>query len=394
MTSGHKPIILSIVAQDWKLLNDRPPHPGKVLQRKLDENGWTQDTLAEVMGRRRQTINELVSGKSRLTPDMAIALAAAFPETTASEWMTWDAAYRLSLVEENPTQIERRAHFYQLAPIREMQKRGWLAEEGRDLEEQLKMFFEKDSLDQEITFPVAMRRAQSLRNLNTAERAWCFRARQVAKALVLQGTFSTPRLDTAERKLRVLAAYPKEAAEVAELLDSFGIRFVIVEPLPTVKIDGATFWLDDQSPVIAMSIRYDRIDAFWFTLMHEFAHVRNGDALSIDTELIGDGTKGAAMTLVEDEQERRANAQAASALLSPQELDSFIRRVGPLYSKVRIIQFAHRMRIHPGIIVGQLHHRGEISFRTNREMLAKIRSVVTSTALTDGWGRTIHANLL
>ena len=75
-------------------------------------------------------------------------------------------------------------------------------------------------------------------------------------------------------------------------------------------------------------------------------------------------------------------------------MDSFIRRVGPLYSKQRIVQFAHRVKIHPGIIVGQLQNRDEIGYSANREMLTKVREVVAQTALTDGWGRTINASFL
>jgi len=32
-------------------------------------------------------------------------------------------------------------------------------------------------------------------------------------------------------------------------------------------------WLDDKSPVIALSMRFDRIDNFWFVLRHELEHV-------------------------------------------------------------------------------------------------------------------------
>jgi HTH-type transcriptional regulator/antitoxin HigA len=329
---------------------------------------------------------------------MAVALSAAFPDTTAFDWMKWESAHRLANIEQPPMSAEKMARtalLYSLAPIQEMQKRGWLDDDDgrRDLENQLKTFFAVDTLDGDFPISVALRRAKPLANLNPVERAWCFRARQLGRALKVGGAFSTNRLDMLEQKLRRLAAYPKEAAHVAEVLDEYGIKFVVIEPLQSAKIDGAALWLDENSPIIAVSVRYDRIDAFWFTLMHEFSHVRNGDA-SVDTDLVGDGTRGAAMTLIEDEQERRANEEAASALIPADELDSFIRRVGPLYSKVRIAQFAHRMKVHPGIIVGQLQHRGEISFRTNREMLAKIRGSVLATALTDGWGRTIHANLL
>src|SRR5262249_59975483 len=92
--------------------------------------------------------------------------------------------------------------------------------------------------------------------------------------------------------------------------------------------------------------------------------------------------------------EQRANAEAANTLIPTSEMDSFIKRVGPLYSKERINQLANRLKIHPGIIVGQLQHRHEIGPAANREMLVKIRHFVTPVAVTDGWGNTIDLRAL
>jgi HTH-type transcriptional regulator/antitoxin HigA len=205
-------------------------------------------------------------------------------------------------------------------------------------------------------------------------------------------TFHPENCEAVERALRELAAYPKEARHIPRVMSEFGIRFVVVEPLPGTRVDGAAFWLDESSPAIAVSLRIDRVDSIWFTILHEWTHIRNNDTLSVDTNLIDDDDQAPA--LIEEESERRANRHASDILVPEEELESFIRRVGPLYSKERIVQFAHRMRIHPGIIVGQLHHRKEIGYSANREMLAKLRSVVIETALTDGWGRMITPGVL
>lgn len=70
--------------------------------------------------------------------------------------------------------------------------------------------------------------------------------------------------------------------------------------------------------------------------------------------------------------ERRADEQAANLLVPADKLQSFIVRVGPLYSKARINQFAHRMRIQPGIIVGQLHNRGEVKWNAKPGNVGKV----------------------
>jgi len=360
----------------------------------LDGKGWTQDELAAITGRSRQTINELIAGKVGVTAEMAIALSAAF-NNDAAEWMKWDSAYRLSKAGDDAGSIQRKAKLYGIAPIRDMQRRGWIQDTKNldELEQQLRRFFKTDSLDDPFQFPVNAQRAETLGHLNPAEQAWVFRARQIAAALPIPSAFHIDHSHTAARDLRKLAAYPQEAKRAPQLLARFGIRLVIVEPLATANIDGAAFWLDDQAPVIAVTVRYDRMDSFWHTLMHEYAHIRNGHAFAVDRDLVGEQIDRTAF-LLRESQEQVADEEAAESLIPRSELDSFIRRVGPLYSRIRIVQFAQRIKIHPAIVVGQLQHRKEIKFSHHHQLLPKVRATITETALTDGWGKTISPGIL
>ena len=374
-------------------MDKNPRHPGERLRELLITRGWTQDTLATVTGRNRATISNIISGRTGVSADMALALAAVFGNEP-QEWLRWSTEWDLARARGASTdEVVRRARIFEFAPIRDLKKRGWIrdTENLSELEQDLEALFGAP-LDQGVTFPVAARKAVSLSELNVAERAWCFRARQLARIMPVK-TFSHAKLATLEQRLRQLAAFPKEARKLAPLLASSGIRFVVIEPLPGARIDGAAFWLDEHSPVIAVSIRFDRIDALWFTVMHEFAHIKNGDSHSMDTDLLRDDKSEVSVVLAEDKAEKRANEEAANSLVPKVELDSLVRRVGPLYSSTRIVQFAHKIKMHPGIIVGQLQHRGELGYSAFREFLVKIRSIVTETALTDGWGQSIGQGL-
>src|SRR5207248_2502983 len=122
--------------------------------------------------------------------------------------------------------------------------------------------------------------------------------------------------------------YPGEARRVPDVMREFGIRFIVVQHLPGSKIDGAAFWIDERSPAIVLSLRHDRIDNFWFTLLHECAHIHHRDAISIDTDM---GVEEREQPRMKDEIEKRADEDAAAALIPPIELESFIRRIGPIY---------------------------------------------------------------
>lgn len=388
---------MNLMAQDSLFeFAAEPKTPGDLLRALLEERGWTQDELGFIAGASRQTIAQIIANRSGITPDMAVSFAAAFGNS-ASDWLRLDAEYRLSQVKKDPQAIEQRARVYSVAPVREMQRRGWINEtkDVAEIEAELRRFFGADTLDTIPPVSVAPRKSSAADfALTSIQRAWCYRAREIAKALqVVPFKWSDASLAGLRNKLRELAAYTKEARHLPKLFSEYGIRFVIIEPLPGGKIDGAAFWLDEHSPVIALSVRYDRIDNFWFTVMHEFSHIKNGDSFSLDLDLESEEE----VQEIPHEfaaSEQRANIEASGVLIGKSELDSFIARVAPLFSKDRIVQFAHSVKIHPGIVVGQLKYRGELRPGAYRELVSRIRDVITETALTDGWGKSIAQAVL
>src|SRR5271165_25769 len=357
--------------------------PGEFVRDELEERGWTQADLAEIMRRPKAAINMIVTGKKGITAETATELASAFG-TSAEFWLNLDSAYRLSRVEVEKDEIRRRAELFSLAPIKDMQKRGWIkvSDSLAELEAELKQFFSKDNLSRIPDLKVAARTSISHGLISSTEqKEWCFQALRRAKDLPA-AKFSNATLSSGLAELRGLAGFAGEARKVPSTLAKMGVRFVIVEHLPRTKIDGAALWLDDDKPVIAMSLRYDRIDCFWHTLCHELCHIRNNDA-ALDEDLVGDKEE---LKGTNSEIERRANSEAAAMLIPEDKIKSFILTVKPYYSKQRIVQFAKMLKIHPGIVAGQLQYRGEIEWAAHREMLVKIRDIVTAEAVTDGWG--------
>ena len=151
----------------------------------------------------------------------------------------------------------------------------------------------------------------------------------------------------------------------------------------------------EQSPVVVVSLRYDRIDYFWHTLEHELGHVRAGDGLNenapLDLDLVG---QQAAASELKPAFEQAADRFAVASLVPQDELTEFISRSRPLYSRARILGLAHSVNVHPGIVVGRLQYRHEILYSQSRDLLVKVRSVITEVATTDGWGSRPFAPLV
>jgi HTH-type transcriptional regulator/antitoxin HigA len=172
---------------------------------------------------------------------------------------------------------------------------------------------------------------------------------------------------------------------VPRILAEAGIRFVIVQSLDSAKIDGVCFWLDDKSPVIGMTLRFDRIDNFWFVLRHEMQHVIERHGLTapiIDAEL--EGNKAGTGDDV-PEQERVANEAAAEFCVPDAQMKAFIVRKAPFYSERDLLGFARTVGVHPGLVAGQLQRRTG-RYDRFRNHLVKVRSLVAPSAMVDGWG--------
>jgi HTH-type transcriptional regulator/antitoxin HigA len=365
--------------------------PGEYIREELVERGWTQMDLAEILGRPPQVVNEIIAGKRSITPETARGLADAFG-TSAQLWMNLEASHQLSRVSAKDDTVSRRALLYGFAPIKEMQRRGWIetTTNAEILEAQVLGFFEISALDQPVRFYHAARKSTD-GSLTPGQLAWLCRTRHLARALTVEGKFSAGSISSALAQLSKLKHDAEEARHIPRVLSAAGIRFLIVEPLPHTKIDGACFWLDADSPVIALSVRYDRIDWFWHTLMHEMAHVKNKDgteAPTLDTELVGVDAQP-----FEDkaDAEKAADLFAVDFLVNQAKLDRFVARVHPLYSKLKISAFANSNDVHPGIVVGQLQHRKRIAYAHSRDLLVKVRNIIISCTLTDGWGSTVSA---
>jgi HTH-type transcriptional regulator / antitoxin HigA len=356
--------------------------PGEYIKDELDERGWSQADLADILGRPPKLVSDIVAGKCSITPETAHGLGEAFG-TSAQVWMNLDSSYRLWQLRPND-EIARRARLYAKGPIKEMVRRHFI-ESSDDLdvlEQRVREFFELPSLDDQPVFPYAARKSTGYLESTPSQFAWLFRARALARSVPVSRPYTDESMTEVLAKLRPLMLNPEDIRRVAATLGDAGIRLVIVEPLAGVKIDGVTFWLDDSSPVIALSMRYGRIDWLWFTLFHELDHVKHREG-ALDVQLVG---RDAMPFRDKPAGEQRADSFVEDFEIPRPKLDSFILRVTPLYSKVRIAGFAATLGIHPGIVVGRLQHDGKITCAHSRDMLTDVRRLVVESTLTDGWG--------
>jgi HTH-type transcriptional regulator/antitoxin HigA len=135
--------------------------------------------------------------------------------------------------------------------------------------------------------------------------------------------------------------------QLPAILSKFGIMLVYVCALPGMNADGAVFHLRTGHPVIAMSLRFPRLDYFWFTLLHELAHLvlhanELNDPVFFDVESTEDN----------DKIEKAANRLAKDSIVDREPW----RNCAPKYdtSDQAVHTYAAEQGVHPSLIAGLL----------------------------------------
>jgi len=354
--------------------NDRMPArrmpPGRTVRREREARGWTQKDLAAIIGRPEQAISQIVNGEKEITPQTAIELARAFG-TSAEFWNNLEANYRLWLAsrEEEPKPIERRARLYSSAPVAELKNRGWLPDTDDTVElEQAFSALMRDKSPGDQSYLQISRRKSSGKNADPKlQTIWLKRVEYLVDGQKV-GRFDKNSLNEAIPQLLRFSEKTENLDKVPGFLMSQGIRFALVPHLTGTFLDGAMFRING-NPVVALTLRYDRVDSFWFTLMHELAHLVLGHkGAFLDTIFDREGSVG--------REEASADRMAQNWLVDARKYRSFVDRTRPDFSGKEIREFALSVQRHPAIVLGRLQFDGEVPWNRLRSLHEKVKPVL------------------
>ena len=373
--------------------NEEYKSPGQLVEALLADRGWTKKTLAIISGMDESVISKTASNVRKVDASTAIIFEEVFG-IPAERFLFLQKTYDLAVarIESIPNpKRQMRAELIGKLPINAMIKRGWLdADSVKDIESvenSLLRFFQANRLEDIETLPHAAKKTEVSIAATPAQIAWLYRVKALASEMLV-ARYSAASVKAAIGEIKNLIHSAEELRKVPRILAEAGIRFVIVEALPSTKIDGVCFWLDGNSPVIGMSMRFDRIDNFVFVLRHELEHVQNRDGLSEMISMLDvDINSGEATQFTQElrDQEERANAAASEFCVPKKMMDAFISRKAPVFAKRDIIGLARMLNVHIGLVAGQLQFRTQ-KYHLARDYLVPVRSIVTPNAVTDGWG--------
>lgn len=339
---------------------------GEYLAEELESRGWTQQDFAEILGRPAQLVSEIIGGKKEITRESAAQIGAALG-TSAEMWLNLQNTYFLwrqshdQKSRDDLDEVRLRARLNELAPMPVLRKRKIItAASTQEEADQIKRLFGLENIYDKPVLLAAARRSNENECLSPTQMSWLACAQRKAERVTV-GPYDRQDLEKLAQELSRRLDTPSALADLPARFAEVGVRLVYVEAFPSSKLDGVSFMLEE-SPVIALSGRGQRMDKVLFTLLHEIAHVLLGhvDAGPViddpDVHTLG--------------QERPADARAAEWVLP--------RPIGPLPARIGkgwIEATAAELGVHPIIIIGQLQKAGALHWRS---VLAKDAPTVTA----------------
>jgi HTH-type transcriptional regulator/antitoxin HigA len=327
------------------------PDPVAAIRFRLEQANQTSRDLVPLLGSRAK-VSEVMSGKRGLTLQMIRALhrhlgipaevllqetAAASPSTgTAADWTRFPIA---AMVKAGWFDAIRRT-----GP-------GWKAQAEVLMRDLIERAGGLDAVP-EALYRKGVTSRQNAKTDRFALKAWCYQVIATAQARSLPAKYR-PGVVTElwARKLAKLSASFEGPQLAKEYLERHGIHLIHTVHLPRTYLDGAAMLLPNGTPVIAVTLRFDRLDNFWFCLFHELAHIalhlRDKNDLFID-DLSLDGSSDGSTNRAEAEADR----WAADMLIPPDAWQRSAAAERP--TLMNVVSLAQELGIHPAIVAGRV----------------------------------------
>lgn len=339
--------LLALVIREYERSKVAPPvaDPIEAILFRMDQQGLQKKDLVPYFGSLPK-VSEVLSRKRPLTLAMMRKLHSGLG-IAAETLLQGDDGIDLS---DTP------AYDASKFPLQEMFKRGYFKRSFDSLrkvkdhaEEALRDFMQNAQLQ-----PARMRAPLHQKGVRTMDEyallVWQVAVLKKARSLKLARDYVKGSITDAWLKdLTKLSRFDQGPRLAEEFLADAGIALVFEDHFDKTYLDGAAM-LDGTRPVIALTLRHDRLDNYWFALLHELVHVQKH--LRPDNDFIADNLEDKLQMQTHDEQE--ADEGAKNTLIAAAEWESSAVRLEP--STENAMALADQLRIHPVIVAGRVRH--------------------------------------
>jgi len=333
--------LLAVLIRDYegKHYTIEAPDPIEAIQFRMEQQGLTQRDLVPYLGSRSR-VSEVLSRKRSLTVSMIRNLHNGL-------------GIPASVLVQDAKQVENTANVDWLRfPLKEMQKRGWISRVPRSATDACAAISEwLQPISFTTSLEVLYRRQTSFRGTRRIDEyalaAWIARVMLQALETPAEGEY-VPGSITPEflREVARISVFEEGPRLVREYLSKRGVCLIVEPHLSGTHLDGAAFIDMNGLPVVGLTLRHDRLDNFWYCLMHELVHVakhlRPGEKVFDDLDADAQN----------DVREQEADDIASESLVP---FDAWRRSpASRLRSHEAAVHLARTLGINPAIVAGKV----------------------------------------
>lgn len=333
--------------------------PGDSVLSAMRRRGVSAETLSRNLTGGMPQLRDLMSGFGTIDDETAATLSGMLGGSI-SFWKTRQAKYREALAQAVDVLSKEDADAW-LDRIPAPGGKGRITDRTRlvELERRLAYFGVSTLKSWDARYGPHQREARFRRSLaftqhDGATSMW-LREGELDANLRQTATWSSGALRVRLQEIRTLSKISKPSRfmpPLVKLMADAGVALVVVRAPKGCRASGASRMIAPDKAMILMSFRYRADDHFWFTLFHEIGHLLLHEASSfVDVE----GMEG------DDPYEKEANDFAASMIV-PQNREPELLSLKPTADSIR--RFAVSLGVAPGLILGQLQHRGIVAAGT------------------------------
>ena len=351
------------------------PGPGDIIKDAMEELGWQQDDLAEILGLSLKSVNLILNNKQAITPETAELLGKTF-STSAEMWLNLDAKYQLRKLEEKPSEKKEltyaKTEFRKLMPVYEMKKKGWFVNDVSTVygikAERKRIFGDEEKAPQNDSMNFCARQTNFDHDYTLA---YCNVWYRFAKIFAEKESLPTFNKAGLEKIAENLCAYTLQKDGINKIisdLHSCGVGFFVLSHLQKTYLDGAAFTLGN-NPFIVYTARYDRVDNFWFVLAHEISHIL------LHFDHLAKGCLDDMDSKACSEFEIEADAKA-SELLHTDEILDLGTQYRHYFTLDRLHQISGSLQIAAPVVLGILQHYKIIEWKKFSKLRESVKDKI------------------
>lgn len=326
---------------------------GKYLKEYLEFNNISQTEFASRLGVTQKHMNELLNGKTAITLGRATEI---YNLTGIPIEFIINAENRKNITNyllkkygsERELQNFIKENFY----LNELIKRNWIdfkdytnaIQNYMDLIDFLKVTnFEALDMVQEKT--LFKKSGEDINKLSL----WIARCDEIAKEQKVK-EYVPAALNFLIQDLKEEAYNELSIEKIQEILNSYGIYFVVEKALTGTKVRGC-FKVKGKNPAIYITKNYTGKDSFFFELFHELGHCKS-DYNEAKNKIIVEGSK---------EQEERADKIALNSMIDK----DIWKEIENNYKEENLLSISKINKIPMSFIVGRLAKTKKIQYKSS-----------------------------